>query len=91
MDEQISEEKFYLRMGRKPEMDDLSRCNCPVTGEIGHFQCGWNKELDLPVFLVGHIKEMIVYFKDNLLEQHEEDLLALIDLKTAEKIAKNMP
>ncbi len=49
----ITKEHFTKRMGKVPVQDDLERSNCPKAGEIGHFQCGWDEEFDLPVFLVG--------------------------------------
>jgi hypothetical protein len=52
MREIISREKFIDRVGREPEQDDLERCNCPLTGKIGHWGCGWNVEHDMPQFLV---------------------------------------
>ena len=49
----ITAEDFKRRVGKKPHNDDLERCNCDRQGEIGHWQCGWNKQKDLPVFMVG--------------------------------------
>jgi hypothetical protein len=49
----ITRDHFVSRVGRKPENDDLDRCNCKEAGEVGHYYCGWNKEKDLPVFMVG--------------------------------------
>jgi len=52
MDE-ITAEMFQEFTGRKPENDDLERCNCDKVGQPGHMQCGWNKVLNLPRFEVG--------------------------------------
>ena len=32
---------FQQRTGRPPSDDVLTRVNCDVTGEIGHWNCGW--------------------------------------------------
>ena len=54
----ITEEYFITAVGREPVIDDLARCNCPKAGELGHFQCGWNHQKNLPVFMAGpEIKE----------------------------------
>jgi hypothetical protein len=49
----ITAEKFEESVGCKPENDDLDRCNCIEAGHIGHFQCGWDDERDMPVFIPG--------------------------------------
>ncbi len=49
----ITAEYFELRTGAPPIQDDLERCNCEKAGQIGHWQCGWNKQQDQPVFAVG--------------------------------------
>jgi hypothetical protein len=52
----ITAEHFTKCVGSPPVQDDLERCNCPQAGELLHQQCGWNKEQDLPVFMVGREK-----------------------------------
>lgn len=49
----ITRERFRAAVGREPQNDDLERCNCPKVGQIGHFMCGWNERLEMPVFFVG--------------------------------------
>lgn len=51
----ITEEYFREKVGRKPEEDDLERCNCVQAGMIGHYECGWCPKCDLPRFECGHI------------------------------------
>lgn len=48
----ITEEMFIKAMGREPVIDELERCNCPKVGEIGHYLCGWNNEMNLPNFML---------------------------------------
>ena len=48
----ITPEKFENATGFKPEGDDLDRCNCSLAGTPGHFGCGWDKEKNLPVYMV---------------------------------------
>lgn len=50
---EITAEKFKEATGREPEDDDLERCNCGKAGQMGHFMCGWNSKLNLPVFMAG--------------------------------------
>lgn len=45
--------QFKARMGREPVDDDLERVNCPHTGAIGHWHCGWCPEHDEPRFECG--------------------------------------
>lgn len=47
----ITPEIFKAATGRDPENDDLERCNCTKSGELGHFFCGWNTEKNLPQFM----------------------------------------
>jgi len=49
----ITADQFRQATGRDPEQDDLERVNCPNAGEVGHWGCGWDKRLNLPVFEVG--------------------------------------
>ena len=46
----ITAEYFEQATGRKPEQDDLDRSNCPLAGRTFHDCCGWDDELNLPVF-----------------------------------------
>lgn len=46
----ITRARFKASTGLLPEQDDLERCNCDKAGQLGHFQCGWDKERDLPNF-----------------------------------------
>lgn len=48
----ITVEQFIEAVGRPPQQDDLERCNCPKAGQPGHWQCGWHKDANLPVFMV---------------------------------------
>lgn len=36
----ITKKQFVKMTGRKPENDDLERCNCNLAGNVGHFSCG---------------------------------------------------
>ena len=49
----ITAELFYQHVGHEPQDDDLERCNCAKAGQQGHMQCGWNRLLNLPVFMAG--------------------------------------
>lgn len=49
----ITAEQFAAATGRQPENDDLERVNCPKVGQLGHFSCGWNHQMNKPVFEVG--------------------------------------
>ena len=49
----VTAEYFEEKVGRPPVMDDLEKCNCTEQGYSGHTQCGWNKEKEMPVFMVG--------------------------------------
>lgn len=49
----ITAEKFKESTGFNPIQDNLERCNCEYAGEAGHWQCGWNIALNMPVFMVG--------------------------------------
>jgi hypothetical protein len=49
----ITREQFVKAVGREPALDDLERCNCQLAGEVGHYGCGWNYQLDKPQFMVG--------------------------------------
>lgn len=52
----ISAAHFERRMDRKPQDDDLERCNCRKAGQSGHEFCGWNTDLDLPNFIARQRK-----------------------------------
>jgi hypothetical protein len=56
----ITREKWLEVMGREPENDDLERANCPRAGEPGHFECGWDHEVDEPRFNPNSLKRMSV-------------------------------
>lgn len=49
----ITAEDFKKATGQDPIDDDLERCNCKHAGTIGHFDCGWNQKMNMPVFMVG--------------------------------------
>lgn len=49
----ITAKMFEAATGEPPRDDDLERCNCPVTGIPGHYNCGWNWKQNLPVFMAG--------------------------------------
>lgn len=49
----ITAEQYQQATGDKPSNDDLERCNCVHAGTHGHYQCGWNHRLNLPVFMCG--------------------------------------
>lgn len=51
----ITAEQFEQATGRAPERDDLERCNCPQAGRMGHYQCGWDDQTNLPVFMTGKL------------------------------------
>jgi hypothetical protein len=51
----ITREQFVAAVQREPEQDDLSRCNCPKVGEIGHYYCGWCEQCNKPRFICGHV------------------------------------
>lgn len=53
----ITEEYFEKAVGRKPELDDLERCNCKKAGTLGHLQCGWNHNSNLPNFMCSKGKK----------------------------------
>lgn len=55
MAEHITAERFRKAVGREPQQDDLERCNCIKAGRIGHNQCGWSIDYDLPRFLTPEI------------------------------------
>lgn len=58
MTKKITRKKFIAATGRKPEQDDLERCNCGNAGAIGHWCCGWDYKHDLPMFeTYGRIDE----------------------------------
>ena len=56
----ITEEMFEAATGDKPVNDDLERCNCTKAGEPGHYMCGWNHYANLPVFMAGPERPVIV-------------------------------
>ena len=47
---EITRRDFRMATGIWPEHDDLERCNCKMAGQVGHFQCGWDEEMNLPNF-----------------------------------------
>jgi len=47
----ITAEQFKEATGQDPIQDDLERCNCPKAGQLGHYDCGWNHEQNLPQFM----------------------------------------
>lgn len=49
----ITAEYFEQATGSAPVQDDLERSNCERAGQQGHWQCGWNQEANLPVFMAG--------------------------------------
>lgn len=62
----ITAEHYTARMGGPPVQDDLERCNCPQAGELGHYQCGWDAEYDLPIFLVGRTPSQRASFERSI-------------------------
>jgi hypothetical protein len=50
----ITAEEFVAATGHEPEGDDLERCNCKQAGKLGHWSCGWDSDVNLPVFLTGN-------------------------------------
>lgn len=44
----ITAKYFERATGRKPVDDDLERANCPKSGQLGHWACGWCNEKNLP-------------------------------------------
>ena len=51
----ITAEMFKEATGSDPINDDLDRCNCPKAGNMGHWQCGWDTEANLPYFMTGKL------------------------------------
>lgn len=62
----ITKEHYTHRMRTPPVQDDLERCNCLDAGQDSHIQCGWDKEFDLPVFLVGRDPTQREHFRNHL-------------------------
>ena len=52
----ITAEKFREATGHEPINDDLKRANCEEIGQFGHFMCGWDKERDLPRWMVPFLE-----------------------------------
>jgi hypothetical protein len=52
MKKEITAEMFLAATGYPPENDDLERSNCAMAGAMGHFNCGWCEEENLPIFAV---------------------------------------
>lgn len=50
---EITREIFIKAVGEEPQNDDLERCNCSQSGEMGHMFCGWNQLKNGPVFIHG--------------------------------------
>ena len=46
---------FLKLTGRRPSQDDLERVNCPISGLIGHQQCGWCETCEMPRFECWHL------------------------------------
>lgn len=67
----ITEDHYARRMRAIPLQDDLERSNCPLAGQLGHSQCGWDTEFDLPVFLVGHTPQQREHFRTNLWKDYQ--------------------
>jgi hypothetical protein len=51
----ITSQEFRKATGRDPAQDDLERCNCKYAGKLGHSDCGWNKEHNLPNFMANYL------------------------------------
>jgi hypothetical protein len=51
----ITSRQFTQRVGHKPRLDDLQRCNCPLAGQILHMQCGLNRQ-GMPMFMGANAK-----------------------------------
>jgi hypothetical protein len=49
----ITRHMFVQATGRQPHDDDLDRCNCEKTGEVGHFWCGWDDAQEMPRFMTA--------------------------------------
>lgn len=66
----ITEEIFKNATGFEAQDDDIERCNCQKAGQDGHIFCGWNKELNQPVFYGGidYSKVEKGYYRVNLNE-----------------------
>lgn len=62
----ITAAKFKKAVGYAPKDDDLDRCNCPLAGQIGHIDCGWNHDMGKPVFIA---KAMMLKLAQD--EQHQ--------------------
>ena len=56
----VTEEMFELATGEKPVNDDLERSNCAKAGEPGHTMCGWNRAANLPVYMAGPERAVVV-------------------------------
>ena len=48
----IDAKYFEECTGDAPINDDLERVNCNEHG-LGHYHCGWNHKLNMPVFMYG--------------------------------------
>lgn len=48
----ITAEQFKAAVGREPKDNELAKCNCPTPGKTHHWFCGWDKEKNLPNFMV---------------------------------------
>ena len=49
----ITAEQFKEATGTEPVNDDLERSNCPKAGTLGHQDCGWCENKNLPNFMVA--------------------------------------
>ena len=81
----ITAELFKQYVGREPEDDDLERCNCDKTGQLGHFMCGWNHKEKLPVYMAGQeemteAEKLVAQFKDDLTRGSTIKTSQLIDV-----------
>lgn len=52
----ITAEQFKQATGHEPQDDDLERSNCPLAGRMAHSCCGWDNELNLPVFIAMAVR-----------------------------------
>lgn len=58
---EITAEQYEAATGHAPEHDDLERSNCDKAGQIGHTQCGWDDDRNLPEFIASayRFKELL--------------------------------
>lgn len=75
---EITAEYFKACTGYGPIDDDLERCNCDKAGQIGHELCGWDKNRNMPNFLVGF--SLIKERKGGVMSEHIDHKQALTNL-----------